>query len=134
MKNIGYGDTKNKLGGSSPLYATDPDKKKSEQDLSQAQGNLDKSKQAVKDARDMNIVKDARKTEKNKRKAARKNKRAVKKADKAALITAKKLVRKQGRADAITERGGTRVGAGIRKGVKKVGSKIKNVFKNKDKK
>ena len=28
MKNIGYPDTKNKLGGSSPLYATDPDKKK----------------------------------------------------------------------------------------------------------
>ena len=33
MKNIGYPDTKNKLGGSSPLYAIDPDKKKKQQNI-----------------------------------------------------------------------------------------------------
>ena len=89
------------------------------QAVTKSKTNLKKANDEVKKAKKSSVVKDAIQTGQNTRKAARKEKRA-------ARITA----RKQKRADAITKRGGTRVGAGIRK----VGNKIKNVFKKKDKK
>ena len=101
-------------------------KKKSEEKLVKAKKDVDTNKQKVKEARKSSVVSDAIQTGKNTRKAARKTKRAAKLADKAAKI--KK--RRQERADAIIKRGGTKVGAGIRK----VGSKIKGVFTRKDKK
>jgi len=101
-------------------------KTESEKKLVKAKKDVDTNKQKVKEARKSDVVKDAIKTGQNTRKAARKTKRAARLADKAAKI--KK--RRQERADAIIERGGTRVGAGIRK----VGNKIKGVFKRKDKK
>ncbi len=101
-------------------------KTESEKKLVKAKKDVDTNKQKVKEARKSDVVKDAIQTGQNTRKAARKTKRAAKLADKAAKI--KK--RRQERADAIIERGGTKVGAGIRK----VGNKIKGVFKRKDKK
>ena len=101
-------------------------KKKSEEKVNEAQAELNNQRKKKQQAKKSTVVRDAIQTGKNTRKAARKTKRAAKQADKAAKITA----RKQKRADAITKRGGTRVGAGIRK----VGNKIKNVLKKKDKK
>lgn len=101
-------------------------KTESKKKVDEAQKKLDEKKKDVKTARKSTVVKDAIQTGQNTRKAARKTKRAAKLADKAAKI--KK--RRQERADAIIERGGTRVGAGIRK----VGNKIKGVFTRKDKK
>jgi len=101
-------------------------KKESKKKLDIAQAELNKQKAKKQQAKKSTVVRDAIETGKNTRKATRKTKRAAKQADKAAKINK----RKQKRADAIAKRGGTRVGAGIRK----VGNKIKNVFKKKDKK
>tara|TARA_B100000287_G_scaffold71609_1_gene63149 strand:- start:322 stop:894 length:573 start_codon:yes stop_codon:yes gene_type:complete len=88
-------------------------------DLKKSKTNLQKSDDAVKKAKNNNVVQETIQAGKNTRKAERKQKRAEK-------ITA----RKQKRADAIKKRGGTRVGAGIRKGIKKVAGLLK---KKKDK-
>ena len=89
------------------------------QDLKESQTKIKKADAAVKKAKNNKIVQETIQAGKNTRKAERKQKRA-------ARITA----RKQKRADAIKERGGTRVGAGIRKGIKKVAGLLK---KKKDK-
>lgn len=94
--------------------------------VDEAKTKVKESKKAVKTARKSTVVKDAIQAGKDTRKATRLTARAAKKQKKADKITAKK----QKRADEITERGGTRVGVGLRK----VGSKIKNVFKSKKKK
>ncbi len=108
-----------KASSSKTNNTTTNNNKATKQDLKESQTKIKKADDAVKKAKNNKIVQETIQAGKNTRKAERKQKRA-------ARITA----RKQKRADAIKKRGGTVVGAGIRKGIKKVAGVFK---KKKDK-